>query len=192
MKKYTGFFFALLMIATSCNRERNQEPVNSYLLAHNAHDVEKALTYYDENIVFELKGVWIKEGLDQMKSLEKWDSTLNSHLKLESITSSGDTLFCRIIENNDWFGAVNIFDLVHDPAIFVVANGKIKKITGYPSQETGKEIANAVGMLYQWSQQANDSVIFELIQNGEFIYSAEAAEKWLALFERRKSMDNPD
>jgi hypothetical protein len=188
MKKINFFIIGILLII-SCSKEKSQEVVKSYIAAHNAHDIENSLTFYDENIVFELKGVWVKKGLIELRSLEEWDAALNSNLKLESITSVEDTVLCRIVENNDWFRAVDITNLVHDPAVFVVNNGKIKKIIGYPKEKTGKDIEAAIGALYQWSQKAQDSTIYELIHNGQFEYSAKAAEKWLDLF-RRKAIIN--
>ncbi|GJM17693.1 MAG: hypothetical protein DHS20C13_30200 [Thermodesulfobacteriota bacterium] len=189
MKKSLLFIVSFLTLF-SCSNDKNQEVVKSYINAHNAHDIEKALAFYDENVVFELQGVWIKEGLSEMQSLEEWDASLNSNLRLESISSKEDSVFCRVVENNDWFGAVEIHDLVHDPAVFIIENRKIKKIIGYPSPETGKEIEAAIGSLYQWSQKVQDSTINELILNGQFIYSTEAAEKWLDLFDNWKNSDS--
>ena len=186
MKKYFILFLGL-GLTFSCSKNSNQKTVSAYISAHNAHNVEKALSFYDSSIVFELKNTWTKSGVEAMKSLEVWDSTLNSNLKLESVKVSADTVFCRIIENNDWFSAVEIQDLVHDPTVFIVKNGKIEKIIAYPSQETGKKIHQAIGSIMQWSQQSQDSTIYELIPNGQFVYSAEAAQKWTDLFSRWKS-----
>ena len=123
-----------------------------------------------------------------MRTLEIWDSTLNSNLRLEALQVSGDSAYCRIIENNDWFLAVGIEDLVHDPAVFVIEDNRIKKIIGYPSEITGKKIEQVIGSIMQWSQQTQDSTIYELIPNGQFLYSADAAQKWLNLFERWESV----
>jgi hypothetical protein len=189
MKNNILFIFSLL-IFISCSKEKTQEVVKSFIASHNTHDIENTLTFYDDNIIFELKGVWTKEGLHEMQSLEEWDAALNSNLKLESMTSKGDTVFCRVVENNDWFGAVGITNLVHDPVVIVVNNGKIKQIIAYPSEKTRKEIEAAIGVLYQWSQKVKDSTINDLIQNGQFVYSAKAAEKWLDLFNRWKASDS--
>jgi len=189
MKNNILFIFSLLVFI-SCSSKKPQEVIKSYISAHNNHDIEKALTFYDENIVFELKGIWTKKGVSEMQFLEEWDATLNSNLKLESMTSKGDTVFCRVVENNDWFRAIDNTDIVHDPTVFIVNNGKIKKIIAYPSEKTGKEIEAAIGELYQWSQKAQDSTINDLIQNGQFVYSAEAAKKWLELFKRWKASDS--
>ncbi len=189
MKNNILFIFSLLVFI-SCSSKKPQEVIKSYISAHNNHDIEKALTFYDENIAFELKGIWTKKGVSEMQFLEEWDATLNSNLKLESMTSKGDTVFCRVVENNDWFRAIDNTDIVHDPTVFIVNNGKIKKIIAYPSEKTGKEIEAAIGELYQWSQKAQDSTINDLIQNGQFVYSAEAAKKWLELFKRWKASDS--
>jgi hypothetical protein len=189
MKNNILFIFSLLILL-SCSKKKTQDVVKSYVTSHNTHDIEKTLTFFDEDIVFELKGVWTKKGLSEMKSLEEWDAALNSNLKLENIISKADTVFCRVVENNDWFGAVDITDLVHDPVVFIIDNGKIKKIIGYPSKKTGEKIEAAIGALYQWSQKAQDSTINDLIQNSHFIYSAEAAEKWLELFNKWRASDS--
>ena len=180
----------LCIVVLSCAEKQDHEDIiKSYMDAHNAHDIEKALSFIDDNVVFDLKGVWLKEGKAAMKTLEKWDSTLNSSLRLESVTKKADTLFCKVVENNYWFDAVGVNDLVHDPVVFLVKDDKISKIIAYPSQETGQQIEAAVGSLFQWSAQVQDSTIYELIIDGQFIYSSEAANKWMELFEKRSAKD---
>ena len=122
--------------------------------------------------------------MNEIISLEQWDASLNSHLKLESMSTKKDSLFCRIIENNDWFKAVNVIDLIHDPTVFIIAEGKIKKIIAYPSEKTGEAIGNAIGSIYQWLATNQDSTIYNLIQNDQFVYSKEAANQWIELFNK--------
>jgi hypothetical protein len=166
----------------SCNKTSSGDLVKSYIDAHNKHDIIEAMSYFDEDIEFELQGVWEKTGLENVRSLEVWDSTLNSHLKLESIRISGDTVFCKVIENNDWFRNIDVVDITHNPTIFIVEQDKIKKIIAVPSEELGTKIDNAMGSIMEWSQQNKDSTLFELLPNGEFIYSEESAKKWINLF----------
>ena len=184
------YIVLLCLLVLGCTKDNREEILKSYMEAHNSHDIEQALSYVDENIVFDLKGVWVKEGKAAMKTLEKWDSTLNSNLRLEAVSINADTLFCKVVENNDWFRSIGINDLVHDPVAFIIEEDKIRNIIAYPSQETGKKIEAAVGSLYQWSAQVQDSTIHELIIDGQFIYSSEAARKWLELFEKRNSADS--
>jgi len=167
-----------------CSSQKTEDIIRAYEKTHNSHNVDKVLSFYDDDIVFELKGVWIKSGIDEIRTLEEWDAALNSNLKFESIIVRQDSVFCKVIENNEWFKAINITNLVHDPTVFIVMNGKIKKIIAVPSEETGMEIQAAIGSVYQWSGIVNDNTINDLIQNGEFVYSKEAAGKWLILLSK--------
>ncbi|MGB5237467.1 MAG: hypothetical protein WBM43_11250 [Flavobacteriaceae bacterium] len=190
MKFSKSIPWLLSLLIFSCGDKRNTDTIKSYIATHNAHDVEAALGYYQTDAVFELKGVWTKKGLDEIRGLEEFDAVMNSHLELKDIREAGDTIYCKIVENNDWFGTMNIANLVHDPVIFVMRNNKFKHIIGYPDQQTGLEIEAAMGLIFQWSAKATDSVIYELLPNGAFVYSTEAGHKWKALFERMQKSDS--
>ena len=181
------FIIISFLIFTSCTRHEAHETVEAYIEAHNKHDVKKELSFYHQDIVFELKNTWTKQGVEEMESLALWDSTINSNLKLESFSIKGDSVLCKIIENNDWFSEVNIKDLVHDPTIFLVENGKIKKIIAFPSEETVGKIQGAIGSIMQWSQEKNDSTIHKLVPNGQLVYSSDSAIKWMILFNKWKA-----
>lgn len=188
IKKRIFLLVGILLI--SCNENKKNDLIQSYFEAHNAHEIENSLGYFNEDAVFELKGVWTKKGLNDIRGLEEFDAAMNSHLELIEARQSGDTVYCRIVENNDWFSSVGITRLVHDPTIFVLDGRKIKHIIAYPDQETGEKIEAAIGQIFQWSQQTGDSAVYKLLPEGEFIYSTEAATQWKALFERMKESDS--
>ena len=178
--------FLSCLIVISCDKENKVDIISSYFENHNNHDIENALNHYGEDVVFELKGVWTKTGLADMRSLEEWDAALNSHLRLESAEVSGDTVRCKVIESNDWFRSVGIDSLVHDPAVFVIRDGKFRHIMGYPSAETGKQVEAAMGKIFQWSAMTGDSTVYDLIHQGQFVYSTESANTWMELFGKMK------
>ena len=188
LKKSTPLLAAILLIA--CGEKENTDLIQSYFEVHNSHDVEKALSYFSEEAVFELKGVWTKKGLIELRGLEEFDAAMNSHLELKDMRESGDTIYCKVVENNDWFGNMGITDLVHDPVIMVVRDQKINHIIGFPNQETGQEIEAAIEGVFQWSQMHGDSTIYKLLPNGKFQYSNEAGAQWKALFKKMKAKDS--
>lgn len=189
MKKYL-FLFLGLSLAFSCSRNSNQETIKAYIAAHNEHNVEQAISFYNPNIIFELKNTWTKKGIQEIRSLEVWDSTINSNLELQSLYTVGDSVFCKIIETNDWFSSIGIAQLINNPTIFVVKDNKITNILATPSQETGRQIDQAIGSIMEWSINNQDSTIYSLIPNGQFVYSSEAAQKWMALFKIWHSSQN--
>ncbi len=178
------FQVLIILFSISCSTPDEEVVIQAYFDAHNEHDIKKAMSYYHDEIEFELKGTWIKSGKDEILTLETWDSTLNSHLKLESISIKGDTIFCKVIENNDWFDAAGITDLIHDPTTFIMENGKIRKVIAVPSKETSMQIGKVIQTIVNWSQETQDSTIYELLPEGQFLYSSDAALKWLDLIGR--------
>ncbi len=173
----------LAFTTISCN-ENKKGIVQTYEKLHNTHDIEGELLLYHDDIKFELKGTWIKSGKAKIRELAEWDSVLNSNLEFEIFDVKGDSVFCKVAEKNDWFKAVGIEQIIHDPTIFIVRNGRITNIIANPSSEVGKEIGAKISAIYSWSNMTNDNTINELIVNGEFIYSDESAEKWLRLLEK--------
>lgn len=175
----------------------SQSPValiRAYEKAHNAHDVERSLDFYNDTVAYELSGVWVKKGKDQIRELEEWDAALNSNLKFESIAVHKDSLFCMVVEKNDWFKAVGIDQLVHNPTVFIVKDGSIHKIIATPSAEDRRKIDTSINSIFDWSLEVNDSSVFGLIQNEEFIYSNQSAKQWLTLFKKwdQYKRENPN
>jgi hypothetical protein len=160
--------------------------IKAYEKLHNSHDIEGTMLLYHERIEFELAGVWLKSGKEDIRELAEWDAALNSSLRFEAIEVKGDSVFCKVIEENDWFKGVGIDQIIHDPTIFIVADGQIRKIIARPSEGVGAEIGIKLGSIYSWSKQTGDTAINELIIDGEFIYSGEAAKKWLVLLSNWK------
>ena len=173
----------LLAFFTISCEQNHMSIVKSYEELHNAHDIERTMLLYHDDIKFELIGTWVKSGKSEIRALEEWDKALNSSLKFEAIDSRGDSVFCKVIEKNDWFKAVGIEQIIHDPTIFIIHKGLIKNIIVNPTAEIGKEIGIKLGSIYSWSKITNDSTIHDLIIDGEFIYSVESAKKWLILLD---------
>ena len=181
MKISITILFSLVLL--SCN-QNSITLIKKYEKLHNSHDINEIMLLHHDDIKFELIGVWTKSGKEEIRELEEWDRTLNSNLKFETFVVRGDSVLCKVIEKNDWFKSVGIEQLVHDPTIFIVSKGHVKKIVAYPSEGISKEIGAKLGSIYSWSNMTRDSTINELIVNGEFIYSAETAKKWLYLLEK--------
>ena len=187
----------ILFYLISCSNNESVNILKSYQEAHNQHNVEKSLSFYDDSIKFELRGVWIKKGKKEVRKLEEWDSALNSNLIFNSIKVKQDSIFCKVTEKNDWFKAVGIKKLIHDTAIFILKEGLIRQIIAKPSPETSIRIHKIIQEISEWSTKVNDDTISELIKNGQFIYSKESANKWLGLFKKwnvykQGSKDNED
>ena len=70
----------IILILVSCQNRGELDIIKSYIEAHNNHDIDRVLSHFQPSIEFELSGTWTKKGLGDMRSLEEWDTELNSHL----------------------------------------------------------------------------------------------------------------
>lgn len=177
------FFLSIVFIKfISPEIAHSQEIIYKYIEAHNSHDVQRELSFYHPEVVFEIENTWTKQGLREMEELARWDSTLYSNLHIEAIEWKNDSLFCNVIENDDWFSAIGIQNVKHERTLFVLKDEKILKIVAHPSEEIAKLISLRMEKLIEWSSTNNDSTIFSLLDNGRFVYSTANAAKWLLLF----------
>ncbi len=175
--------FLLFTITLACT-ERNEDILTEYLATHNSHNVQQSLSYYSDDISFELVGTWIKKGKEEIKNLEEWDAAVNSFLEVNIVRINKDTLFCSGNERNDWFIAVGIDEIVYEEIIFIIKDGLIYKVVAKPSSETGKKIGSAMNSIMEWASKTDNNPLSELLPNGEFTYSKETAEKWLIVLDK--------
>ena len=179
----------LAVILLSSCQHRSEVIIQEYIDAHNGHNVELALSFYHPDIVFEIEGVWKKSGLEQMRQLEQWDSTLNSHLEIEVISTNPSGVTCNIEESSDWFKAIGMPRIYHDSVVFELKENRITRIFARSSEADNKAIGEKIGSIYQWSTTNGDSSILELFHENQFIYSSESAEKWKRLLKEWKKFD---
>ena len=184
MRKHLSVFILLtfLLLLSSCSKD-NRSILNQYISTHNSHNIEQSLSFYRNDISFELTGTWIKTGKSKIRELEEWDAALNSKLNFYVIEESGDTLLCNGTEENDWFKGVGIDKIEYDSIIFIFKEGLISKVIANPSEESNKRIAEAFGAVLEYTKSAGTNILQELIKDREFVYSAESAKKWLQLFD---------
>jgi len=183
--KTTAVIIIIYFLISGCTHDP-ESIVKSYEHAHNTHNIDKALTFFDDSISFEIKDTWIKKGKEKIKELELWDSTLKSNLKFDILKINNDTVLSRVIEKNDWFRAAGIDELIHDSTILIIRDNKITSIIASAKGDQYNKVGQLISSIFEWSHKTTDSTIYGLIKDGEFIYSPEAANKWLNLFKAIK------
>ena len=178
--------FLTLFLFTSCSKS-NKSILDDYVQSHNNHNIEKSLSYFSDDVIFELAGVWVKMGKSKVRELEEWDSELNSQLNFIVHKENGDTLFCTGIEKNDWFTSVGINEVNYDSIIFIFEDKKIKRVFAKTSPEINIKVAEAMKSIVEFTKLTNNNILSQLIPKGEFVYSRESAQQWIKLLEAWKN-----
>ena len=47
--------------------------LKEYVAAYNAHDYERLMAFYTQDIRFEIVGVWVRTGRDEVGEVLEWD-----------------------------------------------------------------------------------------------------------------------
>jgi len=149
--------------------------------AYNSHDVEKLMSFYTDDIRFEVVGFFVKEGKEDIRKLTEYDAAVNVHMSISNIKVSGDTVTFTLIESNDWFRLAGVEELIYEPNRIVFHGGLIKEIKTEITPESAKAAGEAWQAIMQWASKERSEELADLMPGGEFIYSAESARKWLAL-----------
>lgn len=174
----TIVFIGLLF--SSCAPDLS-ERIRAYETTYNAHDVEKLMSFYADDIEFEIVGVWVRRGKEAIRELAEWDKATNLQMTISGIVVSGDTVTFRLVEKNDWWTLAGIGDVHYQPCVMVFRDGLISKLRATMTQEGFDRYAKQWPLIIGWAREHRGEVLNELLPGGKFIYGAEPAKKWLDL-----------
>ena len=175
------FCLLLLFVMSLGCTPKPADLLKAYEKALNSHDVNGIIRFYAEDIRFEVVGGFVKVGRREVRELTKWDAAVNGQMTFTDIVVSGDTITCRAIERNDWLRLAGIEE-VHYGSNTIVYNGVlISSIKAELTRKSSQAIGQALQSITEWASQERSQELAELMPEGEFVYSAELAEGWLAL-----------
>jgi hypothetical protein len=160
--------------------------VLAYQEAHNAHDVDKAMTFFAPNIRFEMAGIWVREGFEEMRVMEVWDSVVGGEVFFKDFKTRTGRLECKATESNDWLKIVGIDAVTYDSFRFEFENGRIGRIRAKVSPKDEMAIDRAVNRVVRWALEARPDEIDDIIPRGLFNYGHEQAERWMVLLKEWK------
>lgn len=177
-----GLFLALMLcvLFASCAPDLI-ERVKAYGSTYNAHDMEKLMAFYTDDIRFGIIGVWVKQGRKVVRELAEWDRATNLHMSISDISVSGNTVTFKLVEANDWWKLAGMGEVHYEPTVMIFRNGLISDIRAKMTQDGLEAFARIWPLIINWARQHRADELMELLPGGEFIYKADAARKWLVL-----------
>ncbi len=163
-----------------------KEIVLAYQEAHNAHDVEKALSFFTDDIRYGMTGVWVKQGIDEVRGLETWDAALNSHMNYQVLKVQQSRLNCAATETNDWLKLVGVNEIEYTSIKFEFKGEKIQHIRAQLAGKSEWAIDQAVNDVLRWALEAYPAEVKGLIPRNNFIHGVGQAQRWLDLLKEWK------
>lgn len=158
--------------------------------AYNIHDLGELLSLFAEDAFFEVTGQFVLKGKEDIRHMAEYDFALHIHMTIDNMNAKGDTVFCELIEMNDWLEATKIDEAFYT-GIIVFEDGLIKHIKGSPTPQTEKALQEVLTPLMEWASKERPELLAEMMPEGKFIYNAENAKKSLALLREWQEVGKP-
>ncbi|UCC11167.1 MAG: nuclear transport factor 2 family protein [candidate division WOR-3 bacterium] len=157
--------------------------LKEYVKAYNAHDYERTMAFYARDIRFEIVGVWVRTGGDEVGEVLEWDIETHIHMTMTEIHSRGNIIQCHLSETNDWLGLSGIGEMHYEPCLFVFQDKYIREIRAELTRESNERYMRAWKEISEWTTANRSKALLELIPRGKFMYGKERAQKWLSLLQ---------
>ena len=185
-----SFVLFIALLVSSCSHDLS-ERVKAYEATYNAHDVEKLMSFYSDDVRFEIVGVWVKKGKAAVRELAEWDKATNMHMTISEIVVSGDSVTFKLVETNDWWKLAGMGDICYKPSVIIFRNGLISELRATMTRESLDAYAKVWPSIISWAKEHRKEELEELLPGGVFIYGAEAAKKWIVLLRAWRAAQEP-
>ncbi len=172
------YFLFLLLLTTSC-KSKLDEKIKAYQEAHNSGDVEKEMSFFAEDIKYDVIGRWKVTGKESLKGRAEIDAVLNSRLIFTDIKSSKNKVTCKVEEQNDSLKTFGIDRLYYEFREFIFEDGLIKEIKTKMAQESADAIRNSKRVFNRWAAE-NRKEEYEKLRR-ERILTKDVVLRWLVL-----------
>jgi len=155
--------------------------LQAYEQAHNRHDIEAVLAMCTHDVRFEVVGVWIKVGKENVRLLEEWDAAVDGSLSLKDFVASEGMVSCHALERNEWFKLAGIGEVEYSSCRFSFRQGLIAEMRCEMTVECSEAIGRVLRSVTGWASREREEEFTRLMPEGEFLYGRESARVWLAL-----------
>lgn len=164
-----------------------REIVLAYQEACNTHDIDLALSLFAPDIRYEMVGIWVMQGPDDLRSYAEWNQVFAVKMNFGKLKMKNNRLECQAEETNDWLKMVGIESVTYDSLKFEFKDNKISNIRVKISPKSEMAMDRATNRVVRWVMETDPESIHKIIPRGLFKYSREVAEKWLALLKDWKA-----
>jgi hypothetical protein len=167
-----------LLLTTSC-APTLADRVKAFQKAANSGDVEKSLSFYADDVRFEVAGTpMVIEGKENLRKPIEEHFILNGRLTFTDTKVNGNTATYKVKEQNDMLKAAGIDALYYEYDQLTFEDGLIKKETAKPAQDSAKIMAEFQQSLEKWASEKQGQKWVKLKSEG---ITKKNVSKWLAL-----------
>ncbi len=166
----------------------NVQIATDFFQAQNEHNLDQALALLSPDIRFEMTGLWVKQGPEEIKGILEWNTIFNTQYRIEDLKEKQGMVTCTAKEKSDWYDTVGIGIVVYESYRFGIENGLIKQIKTKIDPVSERNIDRGVNLVMKWAMKKYSHDLIKLIPRGIFLYSREGALQWKDVLEEWKNL----
>ena len=146
--------------------------------AHNRGDVEKELSFFADDVRCEFGDSFVINGKEELRGAIEQNALFNSRMNFADCRESGNTVSCKVTEQNDMLKAAGIGPVYYEFSEHTYEEGLIKSVRARPTQESSRIMREFREAFVQW---ASDKRPQEWTKLGAEGVTKENVTQWLAL-----------
>jgi ketosteroid isomerase-like protein len=167
-----------ILLTTSCAPTLTDR-VEAFQKAANSGDVEKLLSFYADDVRFEIAGTpMVVEGKEKLREAIEEQFILNCHLTFIDTKVDGNTATYKVKERNDWLKAMGVDALDYEYDQITFEDGLIKKEIAKPTQKSAEIMAEFRKTFEKWASEKQGQEWAKLKSEG---ITKENVGRWLAI-----------
>ncbi|MHC4692649.1 MAG: nuclear transport factor 2 family protein [Planctomycetota bacterium] len=190
-KPHIALYFLFMLLLTASCKPNLDETIEAYQEARNNGDVEKVMSFYTEDIRYEVVGQWKVTGKEKLKDRVEIDAVLNIHLIFTDIKSSENKVTCKVEEQSDLLKVGGVDTLYYEFREFIFEDGLIKEVKTQVTRDGLDALRDIQTAFTKWAVENRKEEYEELRK--ERVVDKDIFVKWLALMRQwREAMDKEE
>jgi len=169
----------LIFSFSSCSKPNLGDIVREHIKAVNNDDVEKNLTFFADDIVFEIFGAVKLSGKDKLRGLMESDAVNKARLTINDIKVEGDTVIAHLTEKNEGYRLLGIEEDSFK-AIYEFRGLLLEKVKLQGTPEGAKLYDKKYKLFAEWASREHPEEFKKQETGG---YTAENCRLYLSLLQ---------
>lgn len=177
----------LMVSISSCSKPNLVDIVREHVAAVNSDDIEKNLTFFTDDSVFEPDPATKLSGKAQVRNLMEWDIGNNARLSIKDLKVKGNTVIAELTEKNEGWRLLGI-DIPYT-ATYEFRGRQIRRVKLEFSPDSRKTFEDKFGPFAEWAKRTHPEEYQGMNQAG---YSAEGSRFFLSFAKEWRDQTSTD
>jgi len=192
LKKFLFLSLLLLtmIITISCKTKDQSETMRkqfeAYFKSHNAHEIEKTLSFLSDDFVLHFTEYDFKIDKVGLVDVLGWDKGVNGNVSYEKLTTNADSITGLFTEQNDFLKLVGIEELKATITYKFDISGKIVRQTYTPLPDQ-PSFQDKMQLSIEWAKINRPQELNDIYPKNQIQFNEETGKRWVILLKEYKT-----